>query len=108
MADKKWSLEEFNERNLGQKYNLTKDEAHLLLTQHEVSDAKRTQVLNRWLNDGIIDAVLVGKGRVEDRGWRISEESLKDFIEYKKLTFGEFLALKKQIKKAAEPIKAGE
>lgn len=95
-GDRKVSREEFDQKGLGNTYNLTKDEAFRLLKQHGVMKAKDTQVLNRWLKEDIIEGVLIGKGPVQDRGWRIAEESLRNFIEFKNLTFGGFLDLKRK------------
>lgn len=94
---KRYTIDEFTENGWGETYNLTKEEAWRLLKQHEVSDARTTQVLNQLLNEGTIDGRLIGKGHVKDRGWRISEESLRLYIQYKKLTFGDFQDLMKRL-----------
>ncbi|BCD09077.1 hypothetical protein [Bacillus cereus] len=94
--NKKISIEEMTQE-MKEKYTLTLEEAHKMLLEHEVTKSKNVQVTMRWIRDGKIDGVLIGKGRVETRKWLVSEESLLEFIDFERLTLGDYKAMKKEL-----------
>ncbi|MGR5861587.1 hypothetical protein ACT7CY_14040 [Bacillus pacificus] len=51
------------------------------------------------LRDEVIDAILIGKGKVEDRKWLINEQSLLDFIAFKTMDFTTFTEMKRKVEK---------
>ncbi|GAB6611417.1 hypothetical protein bcgnr5379_59900 [Bacillus cereus] len=95
--NKKISIEEMTQE-MKEKYTLTLEETHKMLLEHEVTKSKNVQVTMRWIRDGKIDGVLIGKGRVETRKWLVSQESLLEFIDFERLTFGDYKAMKEELK----------
>ncbi|TCN27924.1 hypothetical protein [Mesobacillus foraminis] len=90
MGVKKLGLEDLTERQK-ESYILTVDDALKMLIEAGVSEAKDTQVISRWCREGVyLDAILIERGRAEERGWRINEGSLRLFIHYKQMTFDEY------------------
>jgi hypothetical protein len=64
-----------------QKYNLNTNEAFLLLKEKGLTKADNEQVVQRWLKEGKIEAVLVKKGLQKERGYQINEASLLEHAE---------------------------
>lgn len=81
-----------------EKYTLSLEEAHKLLLDHEITKSKNTQVTMRWIREAKFDALLIGKGRVETRKWLVNKESLMEFINFSKLTIGDYKAMMEELK----------
>lgn len=64
-----------------EKYNLSTNEAYLMLKERGLTKADNEQVVQRWLKAGKIDAVLVKKGPQKERGYQINEASLLEYTE---------------------------
>ncbi|QGQ94731.1 hypothetical protein EHS13_07465 [Paenibacillus psychroresistens] len=64
-----------------QKYSLNTNEAFLLLKERGLTKADNEQVVQRWLKQGKIEAVLVKKGVQNERGYQINEASLLEHAE---------------------------
>lgn len=90
MKREKVKYSEFIAKGMDKTYLLSKDQALEILKEQGVSEAEKTLTLNRWLKEGMIDSVLIGLGRVEERGWKINKESLYRFIDYKKQTIRQY------------------
>lgn len=94
--NEKISIEEFTEE-LQKKYTVSLEETHQMLLQHEITKSKDTQVTMRLLRDNIIDALLIGKGKVEDRKWLVNEQSLLNYITFKTINFTDFVEMQQQV-----------
>ncbi|BCC56669.1 hypothetical protein [Bacillus cereus] len=94
--NQKISIEEMTQE-MKEKYTLSLEESHKMLLEYGVTKSKNVQVTMRWIRDGKIDGVLIGKGRVETRKWLVSEESLLEFIDFERLTLGDYKAMKKEL-----------
>ncbi|GAB6486232.1 hypothetical protein bcgnr5384_56360 [Bacillus cereus] len=92
----KIALEEMTKEQQ-EKYTLSLEEAHKTLFEHEVTKSKNVQVTMRWIREGKIDGLLIGKGRVETRKWLVNKESLTEFIEFERLTLGDYKAMKEEL-----------
>lgn len=93
---KKIAIEEMTPEMI-EKYTISLEEAHKILVDHEITKSTNTQVTMRWIRDNKFDALLIGKGRVETRKWLINKESLMEFVEFERLTLGDYKALKEEL-----------
>ncbi|HFU6605909.1 TPA: hypothetical protein ACGPFX_005678 [Bacillus pacificus] len=93
---KKISIEEMTQE-MQEKFTISLEDAHKILLDHGVTKSTNTQVTMRWIRDGKIDALLIGKGRVETRKWLINKESLMEFVAFERLTLGDFKAMKEEL-----------
>ncbi|WP_144524496.1 hypothetical protein [Bacillus thuringiensis] len=94
--NQKISIEEFTEE-LQEKYTLSIEETHQMLLQHEITKSKDTQVTMRLLRDNVIDALLIGKGKVEDRKWLVNKQSLLNYVAFKTMNFADFVEMQQQV-----------
>lgn len=93
---KKIAIEEMTPEMI-EKYTLSLEDAHKILLDHGVTKSTNTQVTMRWIRDNKFDALLIGKGRVETRKWLVNKESLMEFVEFERLTLGDYKALKEEL-----------
>ncbi|MEG7922501.1 hypothetical protein [Bacillus cereus group sp. Sample61] len=84
-------------QEMKEKFTISLEDAHKILLDHGVTKSTNTQVTMRWIRDGKIDALLIGKGRVETRKWLINKESLMEFVAFERLTLGDFKAMKEEL-----------
>ncbi|EEL84815.1 hypothetical protein bcere0029_54360 [Bacillus cereus AH1272] len=94
---KKIAIEEMTKEQQ-EKYTLSLEESHKLLLDHGITKSKNAQVTMRWIREAKFDALLIGKGRVETRKWLVNKESLMEFIEFSKLTIGDYKAMLEELK----------
>lgn len=94
--NEKISIEEFTEE-LQKKYTVSLEEAYELLYKNGLTKSTNSKFISNLLREGNIDALLIGRGRVEDRKWLVNEKSLLNYIAFKTMDFAKFTEMQQQV-----------